>query len=65
MSKLKAGDKVVMVNCSEAEKYGNRVWTTRSEPWVLGCGEEVILLEGKSGGFSTNCLRKVTEKESR
>lgn len=55
------GDKVVMVNCAEAEKYKDKVWTIGSNPWVLGCGEEVILLQGKSGGFSTKCLRKVED----
>jgi len=56
---LKPGDKVVMVNCLEAEEYAGQVWTVASEPWELGHGEEVIKLEGKAGGFATRCLRKV------
>jgi len=58
---LKPGDKVKMVNCYEArlEKNQDKVWTVRSEPWKLGHGEEVILLEGKSGGFATKFLQKV------
>ena len=61
MSDLKIGDKVVMVNCAEAEmdKYKDKVFVCRSEPWKLGHGEEVILLEGKTGGFATDCLKKV------
>lgn len=55
---LKAGDKVTMVNCFEAEKYKDKVWEVRSEPWDL-CGSEVVLLKGKSGGFATEFLRKV------
>ena len=52
------GTKVRMVNCSEAEHYGDRVWTTRSDPWML-CGSQVVLLAGKSGGFDTSCLKVV------
>lgn len=58
-SGLKIGDSVMMVNCYEAEKYPDKVWVVRSEPWEV-CGSEVVLLEGKSGGFDTSCLRKVT-----
>lgn len=58
--KLIPGDQVVMENCYEARKEPARVWKVRSEPWQLGHGEEVVLLEGKSGGFATRCLRKVT-----
>ena len=50
-----------MVNCAEAEKYTGRIWVIRSDPWKLGCGEEVVLLEGKSGGFATRCLAEVED----
>jgi hypothetical protein len=52
------GTKVQMVNCLEAEKHGDKVWITRSDPWML-CGSQVVLLEGKSGGFDTSCLEVV------
>ena len=55
---LKPGDKVIMVNCSEAQKYKDKVWEVRSEPWDL-CGSEVVLLKRKSGGFATEFLQKV------
>lgn len=55
---LKKGDKVKMINCYEAEKYKDKIWTVRSEPWIA-CGSEVILLDGKSGGFATEFLEKV------
>lgn len=55
---LKLGDKVIMVNCLEAEKHKDKVWEVRSEPWDL-CGTEVVLLKGKSGGFATKFLQKV------
>lgn len=58
---MKPGDKVEMVNCIEAADYAGQVWTVRSEPWELGHGEEVVLLEGKRGGFMTKCLRKVAD----
>ena len=55
---LKMGDKVIMVNCLEAEKYKDKIWEVRSEPWDL-CGSEVVLLKGKSGGFAAEFLKKV------
>ena len=58
---LQPGDRVVMINCAEARDYPEKEWIVRSEPWELGCGEEVVLLEGKGGGFATRCLRKVGE----
>ncbi len=54
------GTKVRMVNCLEAERYKDKIWTTRSEPWML-CGSKVVLLEGKSGGFATEFLEIVEE----
>lgn len=60
LSGLHFGDKVIMHKCSEAgiEKYKDKIWVVRSEPWDL-CGSEVVLLEGKSGGFATEYLKKV------
>jgi hypothetical protein len=57
-SGLKIGDKVMMVNCAEAVNYPDKVWNVISEPWDL-CGSEVVKLEGKSGGFATEYLKKV------
>lgn len=56
----KIGMKVKMVNCVEAETYGDTIWETRSEPWMC-CGTEVVLLKGRSGGFATDCLEDVEE----
>jgi hypothetical protein len=58
---MKIGTKVKMVNCYEARKNPNKIWTTRSEPWELGHGQKVVLLEGKTGGFSVDCLEEVKE----
>jgi hypothetical protein len=49
-----------MVNCLEAERHKDKIWTTRSEPWML-CGSEVVLLEGKAGGFATEFLEIAEE----
>ncbi len=59
-SGLHSGEQVVMHTCREAQmdKYKDKVWTTRSEPWDL-CGSEVIMLEGFSGGFATEYLKRV------
>ncbi|PNQ81635.1 hypothetical protein [Paenibacillus sp. F4] len=58
--KLQKGDQVVMYGCYEArkEKYKNKVWTVESESWDL-CGSEVVRLEGYSGGFATEYLKRV------
>jgi len=55
------GDKVKMVNCFEAKAKKNmdKVWEVRSMPWKLMHGEEVVLLEGRSGGFATKYLQKI------
>jgi hypothetical protein len=50
-----------MVNCAEARTYPDRVWKTRSEPYIV-CGSEVVLLEGKTGGFATKCLKVVSDE---
>lgn len=57
---LQIGDQVVMHTCREAnmEKYKDKVWTVVSESWDL-CGSEVCKLDGFSGGFATEYLRKV------
>lgn len=57
-SGLRPSDRVAMINCYETEEYADRVWTVESEPWEC-CGSEIVLLEGKSGGFDTSRLRKV------
>lgn len=57
---LKPGEQVKMVVCLEArlDKYKDRIWTVRSEPWDV-CGTECVLLEGKAGGFATEFLERV------
>jgi hypothetical protein len=56
---MEIGTKVKMVNCYEARKNPDKVWVTRSKPWELGHGQKVVLLEGKTGGFSVDCLEVV------
>jgi hypothetical protein len=38
---------------------------TRSPAWSLGCGEPVVSLEGKSGGFSLDHLQIVGPEAAR
>ncbi len=57
---LPIGTKVKMVKCLEAKKYPDKVWVTRSEPYTV-CGSEVVLLEGRAGGFATEFLEIVEE----
>jgi hypothetical protein len=56
---LEIGSRVKMVNCLEAEKYGDRVWITSSEPWQIGGGAWLVLLEGCRGGFAVKFLKKI------
>lgn len=56
---LQKGDKVVMNNCAEANKYRQKVWTCRSDEWALLDGTKVVLLEGFSGGFAVEHLKAV------
>lgn len=54
------GTQVRLVNCVEARTdHKQSIWTTRSESFFLGSGEEVVLLVGKCGGFSVDCLELV------
>lgn len=55
---LKIGDEVQMVNCPEAKMYGDKIWSVRSAEWEC-CGSNMVLLEGKTGGFDTIYLKKV------
>ena len=36
---------------------------TRSQAWALGDGSPVVLIEGKTGGFSLDFVRAVDAKE--
>jgi len=38
-----------------SEEDKGRIWMVRSKPWIL-CGTEVVLLEGKSGGYAVEGL---------
>ncbi len=61
---MKPGDRVIMVDCAEADKNAGRVWTVRSEPWDV-CGTPCVLLDGYRGGFAVDCLRCVDEDPDR
>ena len=63
-SQLKIGDKVVMNDnyyVSEADK--GKIFTVRSEPWML-CGTEVIKISDKAGGYAVDGLTKVGDAEA-
>jgi len=58
---IKKGDKVQIVGCAEAEKYGNIIFDVVSDPWRLGHGAEVVRITSKEkdfrGGFAVRCLK--------
>ncbi len=62
--KLKPGDRVSM---NEKYKVSNRyqgmIFTVSSDPWMCG-GAEIILLDGYSGGYSTDGLTLVEEESA-
>ncbi len=60
---MKIGTKCRMVGCYEAKIDPVRIWIARSNPWKLGHGEEIVLLEGKSGGFATRFLKIIKEED--
>ena len=53
------GTDVKMVNCLEADGREDKVWTTRSEPWVLSGHTPVVMLDGYRGCFGTKFLKVV------
>ena len=61
MSDLKIGDMVVMNDMYYADEHSIRkVFTVRSEPWMV-CGTEVVLLEGMAGGYAIDGLTKIRD----
>ena len=53
---LRPGDVVVMNDKYHVpEENRGREWTVRSEPWSIG-GTEVVLLQGRSGGYAVDGL---------
>lgn len=61
-STLKAGDKVVMHTCMEADnpKYLGKIWTCKTDAYRnKGHDYDVLFLEGFSGSFATEFLQKV------
>ena len=55
-TKMKAGTKVKMTGCLEAETYKDRVWVTQGEPWQLGSGEWVVSEGMRARGFALKNL---------
>jgi len=60
--KLKPGDRVRMNDRYRvSDRYRGLVFTVTSDPWMCG-GSEIILLDGYSGGYSTDGLDLVEEE---
>ena len=57
---LKTDDTVIMVNCMEANSHTNTIWTCRGDSFKSCSGDEVVFLEGYSGYFLTQFLKKVS-----
>lgn len=55
------GDKVVMHTCYEAsfEKYKDKVWICQTDSFLDRGKEDVVFLEGFSGYFAAQYLKKV------
>jgi hypothetical protein len=52
-----------MVDCPEAERYGERVWITEGKPWLLRNGAWVVMLKGYGSSFYLGFLEVVDEKD--
>ena len=60
---LKPGDKVRMTaRYEEGRENPDKVWTVRSEPWMVG-GTLVVKLEGKAGGYAVDGLEIVEHND--
>ncbi len=60
-NKFKKDDQVVMVNCMEADYHKDKVWIVRNDSFQDKCkpSNEVVFLEGFSGYFFCDLLKKV------
>ncbi len=58
---LKKGDEAVMHTCFEStlEEYKNKVWTCQTDSYMDRGNQEVVFLEGFSGCFSAEYLKKI------
>lgn len=57
---LKKGDKVEMFNCHEATFEENKkIWTCQTDSFLSTAKEEVVFLEGYSGYFAAEYLKRV------
>lgn len=56
---MKEGDKVIMVNCGEAERYKDKIWVCRTDSFFPKNypTEEVVMLEGFAGWFLCKFLK--------
>ncbi|WP_034256850.1 hypothetical protein [Adhaeribacter aquaticus] len=57
---LKKGDKVIMYNCLEGDSYKDKIWICKTDSFLYPYGdkEEMVFLEGFSGCFVTEYLKK-------
>lgn len=60
---FKVGDQLVMIDCFEAKKYKDRVWTCRHQSYLASSGDYWVFLEGFSGSFICEYLRHATAEE--
>lgn len=51
----------VEVTLDDGSKW---ITETRSEPWELGSGHKVVMLKGKSGGYSFDRVKPVDPKQT-
>lgn len=54
---LKKGDKVIMINCGEANFYKGKIWECETHSFSQ-IGNELVFLKGFSGSFLTKYLVK-------
>ena len=58
---LKPGDKVLMNdNYHVADRNKDVIFTVRSKPWNV-CGQMVVSLDGRAGGYAVDGLTKMED----
>lgn len=57
-STLKRDQKVIMVNCGEADHHKDVIWNCAT-PSFIQSGSELVFLHGFSGSFLTKYLKPV------
>lgn len=63
-STFKKGDKVIMVDCHEADYYKDKEWTCLTDSYISKSDVHVVHLEGFAGAFAVEYLKTTMTEEA-